>query len=286
MTQYAGIYLMFPLMFHYYHISLDAHCASPNGPNGPCANLDGLLEPRLLVSRNGVNFSYADGPNGREAFLQRGVGVRRPNVTGIFSGDFDAGVTAVARGIFEVGDQIVMIHQGWQYTHAGYANNKPGAPVPGGPVLSGLQRLTMRQDGFVSLSTADSTATASVRTVPLRLPSCEGAGSTLQLLLNLQTSVGGHLSLALLHAVNGSAVPGFGLEASQPMVGNFIGAPASWLRSGPRSAASSDLSALSGAAVRLQMEGRDFNLFSFWADCAPANSFKTDDNEYDFLYNH
>ena len=67
MTQYAGIYLMFPLMFHYYHISLDAHCASPNGPNGPCANLDGLLEPRLLVSRNGVNFSYADGPNGRDA---------------------------------------------------------------------------------------------------------------------------------------------------------------------------------------------------------------------------
>ena len=67
-----------------------------------------------------------------------------------------------------------------------------------------------------------------------------------------------------------SAVPGFGLEASQPMVGNFLGAPASWLRSGPGSAASSDLSALSGAAVRLQMEGRDFNLFSFWADCAPA----------------
>ena len=69
MTQYAGIYLMFPLMFHYYHISTHGHCASPNGPNGPCANLDGLLEPRLLVSRNGVNFSYADGPNGREAFL-------------------------------------------------------------------------------------------------------------------------------------------------------------------------------------------------------------------------
>ena len=107
-------------------------------------------------------------------------------------------------------------------------------------------------------------------TVPLWLPSCEGAGSTLRLLVNVQTSVSGHLSLALLHAVNGSAVPGFGLEASQPMVGNFIGAPASWLRSAPRSAASSDLSALSGAAVRLQMEGRDFNLFSFWADCAPA----------------
>jgi hypothetical protein len=55
------VYLMFPLMFLHYP--------------GP-AN-DGLLEPRLLVSRDGLNFSYI-GERGRDAFVPRGAGVHRP----------------------------------------------------------------------------------------------------------------------------------------------------------------------------------------------------------------
>lgn len=89
-TPYAGIYLMFPLMFKHFI--------------GP-AN-DGLLEARVVASRDGVNFSYI-GANGRDAFLPRGMGMHRPGHVGIFSGEFDAAATAIARGLFEVGDKIV-----------------------------------------------------------------------------------------------------------------------------------------------------------------------------------
>ena len=58
----------------------------------------------------------------REAFLPRGVGVHRPNHTGIFMGAFDAAATAIARGVFEVGDKIVpsihhlSVHLLWEMT--------------------------------------------------------------------------------------------------------------------------------------------------------------------------
>jgi hypothetical protein len=186
-TPYAGIYLMFPLMFKHF---------------AGAAN-DGLLEARLVASRDGANFSYI-GANGRDAFLPRGMGAHRPGHVGIFSGEFDSAATAMARGLFEVGDRIVrLIHlctrfeytclamviaccssrdpvcggfiaictllqvmfgYGSQYTHGGYA----GFLAPGGPILSGLQRLEMRKDGFGSLSSPNSTAVSSTPPILLR----------------------------------------------------------------------------------------------------------------------
>ena len=92
-TPYAGVYFMFPLMFKHFV--------------GPVN--DGMLEARLLASRDGANFSYI-GANGRDAVLPRGVGQHRKGHTGIFEGEFDAAATAVARGLFEVGDKIVREH--------------------------------------------------------------------------------------------------------------------------------------------------------------------------------
>ena len=212
-TPYAGIYLLFPLMFKHFV--------------GP-AN-DGMLEARLLTSRDGVNFSYI-GANGRDAFLPRGAGVHRPNHTGIFAGEFDAAATAVARGVFELGDKVILLGYGSQYTHGGYV----GFQQPGGPVLSGLQRLELRKDGFGSLSSPNSTVVATARTVPLQLPTCgarggNGAGKPkLQLRINVQTSIGGYFSVALSHADGGGPVPGFDRSAAQQMIGNFISAPATW----------------------------------------------------------
>jgi hypothetical protein len=123
-TPYAGVYLMFPLMFLHF--------------TGPVN--DGMLEARLLASRDGSNFSYI-GANGRDAFVPRGAGAHRPGHVGIFSGEFDAAATAVARGLFEVGDKVVLLGYGSQYTHGGYT----GFLSPGGPVLSGLQRLELRK---------------------------------------------------------------------------------------------------------------------------------------------
>lgn len=186
---------------------------------------------------------------------------------------------------------------------------------------------------------------ATARTVPLLVPACAGQ---LQLRFNVQTSVGGYLSVALSHAGNGSTVNGFGPKTAQPLIGNFIAAIAEWGRPLPTPAPKpattctyeqpgarctggyvpmtceeakrqskqgckahschgkptecqpdgtcasqngtkgntlcalsgpppppppapvplhSNLSALSGAPIRLELEGRDFNLFSFVFIC-------------------
>ena len=78
------------------------------------------------------------------------------------------------------------------------------------------------------------TQVATARTVPLQLPKCPGATDgaatqpSLQLQINVQTSIGGYLSISLLHAGNGSAVAGFDRGAAQPLIGNFISATAEW----------------------------------------------------------
>ena len=104
-------------------------------------------------------------------------------------------------------------------------------------MLSGLQRLELRKDGFGSLASVNSTALASARTVPLQMPVCPAApggapealnGSSrtkkkqLQLLINAQTSIGGHLLVSLLDE-SGSVVKGFNQTDAQPFIGNFIG---------------------------------------------------------------
>jgi hypothetical protein len=221
-TPYAGIYLMFPLMFWHF---------PGRGVN------DGLLEPRVVASRNGVNFSYIGGS--RDAFLPRGIGQARPNYVGIFEGEFDAAATAVARGVFEVGDKVVLIGYGSQYTHGGYS----GFKQPGGPVMSGLQRLEIRKDGFGSLSSVNSTVLAVQQTVAMLLPRCAGAEKyqsnqaaskrpQLQLLLNVETSVGGYFQVWPVN-VNGSAIEGFNQTTAVPFVGNYIGAAAKWGRHQP-----------------------------------------------------
>lgn len=198
---------MFPLMFWHY----------PGNAN------DGLLEPRVLISRDGSNFSYI-GPNGRDAFVPRGVGKHRPNHTGIFEGEFDAASTAVARGIFEVDDKLVLLGYGSQYTHGGYV----GFQRPGGAVLTGLQRLELRKDGFGSLSTVDSTTAVSARTVAVKLPPKCTAGKQLQLMVNVFTPVGGHFTAALLNAEDSLPVPDYDCNSSVKLIGNFIGEPMSW----------------------------------------------------------
>lgn len=56
-----------------------------------------------------------------------------------------------------------MVGYGSQYTHGGYI----GWLAPGGPVLSGLQRLEMRKDGFGSLSSPNSTVVIALLLVRL-----------------------------------------------------------------------------------------------------------------------
>ena len=67
-----------------------------------------------------------------------------------------------------------------------------------------------------------------VRTVAMQLPKCVHVDDALRLLVNVQTSIGGHLSISLLHASTGVAVAGFGPSDAVPFVGNFIDVTAAW----------------------------------------------------------
>ena len=94
-----------------------------------------------------------------------------------------------------------MIGQGDQYTHGGYFN----FIEPGGPVLSGLQILTMRRHGFVSLRPEGGAgASGMLRTHPLVLPKCEAGGGKLILELNLHTALTGSAIVELLPEVLGT----------------------------------------------------------------------------------
>ena len=56
---------------------------------------DGLLESRMVVSRDGIHLRYIS----RRAWPPRGIGKPRPGETGVFEGAFDAAWTNVGVGV-------------------------------------------------------------------------------------------------------------------------------------------------------------------------------------------
>ena len=71
----------------------------------------------------------------------------------------------------------------------------------GEPVLSGLQILTLRRHGFVSLRPKDSTdeSGGTLLTRPLQLPKCNAArGERLRLELNLDTAMTGSATVEIV----------------------------------------------------------------------------------------
>ena len=154
----------------------------------PCAGTsnDGLLDVGFAASRDGRRFERFD----RQPFLPRGPGRPRTGCaaeqgraggavcSGVWEGAFDAGSTNMAVGIMDRGtEETIMLGQGDQYTHGGYVNfTEPG----GAPILSGLQILTMRRHGFVSLRPKrDASNNGTLLTRPLKLPKCADASERL-----------------------------------------------------------------------------------------------------------
>ena len=170
---------------------------------------DGLLDVGFAASRDGRHFERFK----REPFLPRGPGRPRRGCasepgraggdvcSGVWEGAFDAGSTNVAVGIMDRGtEETIMIGAGNQYTHGGYFN----FTEPGGPVLSGLQILTMRRHGFVSLRPEGVGASGVLRTHPLVLPKCKAGSEKLILELNLHTALTGSATVELLPEVLGT----------------------------------------------------------------------------------
>lgn len=103
-TPLADAYFLFPMMYNHF----DTVYSQGRGN-------DGLLEARMAVSRDGQHVKYIS----REAWVERGIGEHRNASTGVYEGAFDSASTAVARGLFQIGDETWLMGWGSQYTHGG-----------------------------------------------------------------------------------------------------------------------------------------------------------------------
>ena len=129
-TQLGDAYFFFPMMFSHF----DTVYSQGRGN-------DGLLEARMVVSRNGQNLSYID----RGAWLSRGSGEHRANATGVYEGAFDAASTAVLVGLVQTETETIMYGWGSQYTHGGYVGfTQPPCRGKGDgpPTITDATRLT------------------------------------------------------------------------------------------------------------------------------------------------
>ncbi|MBL7736958.1 MAG: hypothetical protein JNL51_15985 [Chitinophagaceae bacterium] len=114
---------------------------------------------------------------------------------------------------------------------------------------SALRRYTLRLDGFVSVNAPMDGGGFITR--PFRFK-----GKKLS--LNFSTSAYGTI-LVEIQDLKGKPIPGFSLEDCSPIFGDTIDRPVTW-KSG------SDLSAIEGKSVRLHVEMKDADLYSFRFD--------------------
>jgi hypothetical protein len=152
-TQYYGIYLFFPSVFMHMQFA-----ESEDKGN------DGIVEGRLAVSRDGINASYVDAPNGRTAFLPLGVNRCSPMMPSVYprgvewcpgndpasdgASDFDAAeiYTAAGFAISKNQEEIYVYYGGMAYTHG------TAGQATAGQHNSGVGAARLRIDGFVSIN--------------------------------------------------------------------------------------------------------------------------------------
>lgn len=108
-----------------------------------------------------------------------------------------------------------------------------------------LERLTLRLDGFASLSAGYDGG--QMQTKPLTF-----SGS--RLTLNYATSAAGQVRVAI-EDQNGQPIPGYSLDDCSPAIGDEIEREVSW-------GEATDINALAGRPVRLTFELKDADLFS------------------------
>jgi hypothetical protein len=107
-------------------------------------------------------------------------------------------------------------------------------------------RYTLRTDGFISVNAgADG---GELRTKPLIF-----AGDALS--INFSTGAAGSLRVEIQDA-SGQALPGFGLDDCQAVIGDAIERRVTWKNT-------SDLAAIAGKPVRLRFAMRECDLYSF-----------------------
>jgi len=209
----ANVYFMFPSAYFHY----------PDPPKGKYRN-DGPLDVRLVVSRDGIDWSYVD----RSPFVPLGV-----------AGEFDDSAIYMTTGMIRKGAELWMYYGGYDFTHGAY-------DVAKDKYTGVISRVVLRLDGFVSADAAYSGG--ELVTVPV-----EFRGKRLE--LNVETSVAGSVQVEVLDAT-GKPIRGHTLASADAIKGNFIAKTVSWQ-------GNSDLSDLAGRPIRLRFVMRDAKLYAF-----------------------
>ena len=171
-----------------------------------------------------------------------------------------------------------MVESGWQVTHAGIdvvldptlAPSRHPGRIPGCPVLSGLQLLTSRRNGLVSLHTVQPSVEGVWLSKTLLLPTCNVSSITqaaeLGLSLNAMASIDGYLTASLVK--NGAT-----LLAAVPTIGNVMDELVRWRNQTTLLDETNPVTvprAMQGAAVQLQVSMKEAHLFSFKFECIGA----------------
>ncbi len=219
-----GVYFGMPAA--YYHFHKDVSLRRGRGGTRSPGN-DGNIEVQLITSRDGIHWNR---PERGKPFIPRGP-----------DGSWDYGMTYVCGGSNLVyrGDEVWLYYSAQPFTHGDYALDKKEA-------LGSVMRAVSRLDGFVS-------ADAGMDPGEFTTPAMVFDGK--QLMLNVDTGGGGHLRVELQDE-NGKPIDGFALGDCDVINGNYIRQTVSWK-------GQSDLSVLVGKPIRMHVQMRSANLYSF-----------------------
>ena len=179
---------------------------------------------QLMTSRDGVNWSRPS----RQPFMPQG----EPNT-------LDSKQLYVSPSFVRTGDEISIYYSGYEFTHG---QARPEVAVGQGTVA----RAVLRLDGYMS---ADAPAEGgSFTTKPITF-----TGNHLE--LNVRTSPTGQVLVGLL-GEDGRPIRGFNVGACDGFTGDSLATTISWR-------GKSDLSALAGRRVRMQVRMKDAKLYAF-----------------------
>ena len=252
---------------------------------------DGVLDVRLAVSRDGgATAAFVS----RDALIPRGTGALA--APGAFTGDPDAGcVFATSGGLLDpdllapppppppqrapLGRQGLLPYAApsprvWLLFYGTQRTHWPVWSPSSDPGANGIFRGSLRREGYAGLRTptGDPAGAGAFTTVPLLVPqpaaACGSASAQLWLLLNVQTSVAGGASVALLAPGSLAPLPGRGPAEALPFFGDSVRAPASWA---PAAAAGGDpvrdLAPFAGTQVVLSVSLVHAHLFAWELQC-------------------
>jgi hypothetical protein len=148
------VHLFFPSIFHHFGSGVPFHGYSA----------DGILDLRLVTSRDGSNLSYTDTQNGRSSFVPLGINdcTSTPTVAGGWCDpetmqesktSFDTSAMYAASGYLQSHDGhfLHLYSAGQPNTHGNWHPGTAPGGMNGWGNNTGVRLLRLRKDGFVSI---------------------------------------------------------------------------------------------------------------------------------------